>query len=218
MKSLIFSGDMVRAILDGRKTMTRRVINNVEKYIDGIHVTPEYLPDFKEWCFVNEKGGYPDSFKSRYLPGETVYVKETRGIYSGGEDGDLIPGTIPGARIVYKATDDMGDLKGWKSPRFMPEWASRQKLKILTVKAERLQDITEEDAVREGIEPPSCFICGYTYLDCLIQMDHKLCGNGTPERAKNVFKNLWNTLYAKKPDLQWAQNPWNFAYGFERSE
>ena len=171
-----FNSEMVRAILDGRKTMTRRLIK--PQSVSGIVFKDELVE------------------KCRYgQPGDRLWVRETWGIYSGGEDGDLIPGTIPSSSLVYRATDDMGDLKGWKPSLFMPRWASRITLEIVDVRVERLQDIRESQARKEGfiVDDP----------------DKGLW-------AIDQFVINWQILYTKKPEYQWQANPWCWCISFRR--
>lgn len=119
-RPILFSGPMVRAILEGRKTMTRRVANPMKA-----------LP-----CPYG-------------VPGDLLWVREAWALTD--QAGDH----ITDARVVYRATDpDWETMEGWKwrPSIFMPRWAARIWLRIVSRRLERLQQITGEDAYREGCE------------------------------------------------------------------
>ena len=129
-RPIIFNTEMVQAILDGRKTQTRRVIKNPEK-LEGLMLSGEE----ENWCPYGKIG-------------DRLWVRETWA---------NILELSPEKNLVYKATDWKGWLEyevepiKWSSPLFMPRWASRITLEITNIRVERLQDITEEDAEAEGI-------------------------------------------------------------------
>ncbi len=135
MKGLVFSEPMVKAWMEGRKTVTRRLIK--KQPVSGFDET------FLHTSLVG----------SFYRPGETVYIKETWGIgeFSDPHPIDILNNTAP---VRYKCgyERDGGEIVRWRSPRFMPEWAARSHALIKSVRPERIQEITEEEAVREGIE------------------------------------------------------------------
>jgi hypothetical protein len=163
--SLIFKGEMVRAILESRKTMTRRIIKkqpNSER-CESITFDKDY-----GWRCGNEIGG--NFIRCPYgKPGDRLWVRETWGIH---KPGSINPEKMP--TFEYEACTAHGDIVGledgyglpyratakidpdfpihWRPSIFMPRWASRITLEITVVRAERLQEITEEDAKREGIK------------------------------------------------------------------
>ncbi len=138
MKPIIFSTPMVKAILDGRKTQTRRVIK--------VDDAPENkLPRYEagDILWVREKWRTVDY---EYCDGKWSASIE----YADG---------IRGPRVFYYDNSDVGipvdsiySQTGWHSPMFMPREAARLFLKVKTVRVERLQDITAHDAIREGME------------------------------------------------------------------
>lgn len=172
-RPIIFSGDMVRAILDGRKTMTRRILR-------ARHVPDEHLGEL-----LRIQDGYPDGvpravfsvgdevagIRSPYgAPGDRLWVRECHAFAEPEIDwrpgtADPVAGNIERVRsvpttmaarghvIVHYGADD-GAPAGlrWRSPIHMPRWASRLVLDVLAVRVERLQDITEDDARAEGFE------------------------------------------------------------------
>ena len=131
---ILFSTDMVKAILDGRKTMTRRVIK--------FQPEPNHIEEFKEtWIRLCRYGQV----------GDRLWVRETFD-YILGDEGDY---------LIYKAREDDykwfqerkkdGSKITWKPSIFMPRWASRITLEITEVRVERVQEIKQSDLWREGI-------------------------------------------------------------------
>lgn len=142
-RPIIFSAPMVRALLDGRKTQTRRIIKPqpevdehgnlcgewLSKPLDGL-LLPK-LQDIVIHCPLGEIG-------DRLWVRETfVRIDDESGYGSGYTD--------------YKASHDHPWQMIWKSPIFMPRWASRITLEITNIRVERLNDISEEDAIAEGV-------------------------------------------------------------------
>lgn len=174
IKPILFNTEMVRAILAGRKTQTRRLVKNQFLTEDDLKI-----------C------GKP------YDPGDILWVRETWKQYTTGTAG---AGLIDG--YLYKA-DDPQDTSGmmvegcWHPSIHMPREAARLFLRVLNVHAERLQEITYEDCIAEGIEET---------------------GIDWPELPKAGFKNLWESTL-KKTDLQkcsWSANPWVWVIEFLR--
>lgn len=178
-KPIIFNTEMVNAILDGRKTMTRRVIKldlsnadmdiNDKNYLKIMDKQMDYR-DAKDFC--------------RYQPGDILWVRETWST----ED----------EYYIYKADlDDWNHLDNlkWRPSIHMPRAAARIFLKVKEVSVERVQDITEEDVMREGW--PFKKICEGDYdLD---------------------YFALWNKLN-KKRGYGWDTNPWVFVIEFKVKE
>lgn len=129
MRGISFSEPMVRAWLAGAKSVTRRLMNPQPT---------ELSPGTNHPLFQGSV------IRPKYLPGETVYIKET-----------WVPLETPHYQAppaLYKAEDPEGIVNGgWRSPRFMPEWASRSKARIVSVRPEKIQSITREDAIKEGL-------------------------------------------------------------------
>jgi hypothetical protein len=162
-KPILFTGPMVRALLDGRKTMTRRVL-------DPQPVSVE--PNGDRW-YRQSGGGVARNFPALpYVPGDRLWVKETHwrwGYWEQRRKEDGAPGETEWhfvaqydpARPLWFAADDppepqakqRTDLAYHKRPSiYMPRWASRLTLEVTDVKVERVQDISEADARAEGIE------------------------------------------------------------------
>lgn len=138
-KPILFSTPMVQAILEGRKTMTRRTVKFPKNWNHKDDV----------WDWVALKDFHPNVFK--YKVGDVLWVRETFLFYSDENANDA---------VLYKAEPHADEFsKGlfegkpkWKPSIFMPKEACRIFLEITDIKVERLQDISEEDAIKEGIE------------------------------------------------------------------
>lgn len=166
-RPILFSGPMVRAILDGRKTVTRRVVK---------HVPPE---------------GTPVHLCPYGSPGDRLWVRETW-FNSRGDD------SMP---THYRADDRIEDLQiKWKPSIFMPRWASRITLVLKSVRVERLQDITEEDAKQEGCEPTNL-------SDAYAKCEYLL--------ARNRFREVWTKINGP---ASWDANPWVWRLEFEKED
>jgi hypothetical protein len=189
-RPIIFTAPMVNAILRGEKTQTRRIVKH---QFDAI---TDYRPGH-------------DSELLALCPygkiGDVLWVRETwksLGIHE-----RLKPSEIPvGSDIQYPATYD-----GWVSKRrpsiFMPRWASRITLRIVNVRAERLQDISEADAYAEGIDTEGC-----AYLTA---EHHKLGGCSGPSASVCAFQGLWQSIHGPE---SWEENCWVWVIEFERIE
>jgi len=156
MKGLLFSEPMVKAWMAGNKTVTRRLMN------------PQPVGIYKGVAFAYKMGPLVKIIKPRYRPGEKVYIKETwRETWSGGSPDhgyevgveyrarlDVSHGymgktaKVPEMHHGYKLTKS--GRAAWRSPRFMFEWASRSHARIISVRPERVQEITNTEAVKEG--------------------------------------------------------------------
>ena len=194
-RPILFSGPMVRAILEGRKTQTRRVVKPDPEYIlDG-----ENFPDGSVDC------GYVWKFpKCPYgTPGDLLWVRETwctSPAYYKWKPSDL-PVGFP---IWYRAEAD-DDESRWRPSIFMPRWASRITLEIVDVRVERLKDISEKDSRAEGIfETPRD--PGFESWSTHGMRDYY----ATPRRA---FKALWDSINAKR-GYGWDTNHWVWVVEF----
>ena len=210
---ILFNTEMVRAILDGRKTCTRRVIELPEN-MDGV-------PVGKSGDSSNPLGFmYPGGIKRPpYQPGDILYVRETWCALPVNEAGHM-----RGHSIYYYRAD--GDLRpeGWRGkwhPSIhMPKEAARIWLKVMNVRVERLQEMKPVDVIKEGAYP-DCWDCLNTYGESGSQ-----CCYGTEEQCSQCdevmmeWEKLW-TSTIKKSDIDsygWDANPWVWVIEFERCE
>jgi hypothetical protein len=182
-RPIIFSGEMVRAILSGTKTQTRRVVNMRDlSFIGGRYDDPN---DPSKWGFSDEcgrwhvldrsapawyghEGSSGDAFRIKCHYGDVgdrLWVKEAWAAVWPGEDqvplrecrieyrADLPPGNNDGPGEWPADMRSDPDAPRWRSPLYMPRWASRITLEIVGVRVERIAAITEEDARSEGVAP-----------------------------------------------------------------
>lgn len=202
MKPILFNTEMVRAILDGRKTVTRRVIrwDKVDNALSCPYRRKNIeIPDDK---IIERLCGAP------YCMADILYVRETWTILPGTPGDNFRPSGV----YYYKADGDMRPDRfrdnGWRPSIHMPKEAARIFLRVQDVHAERLRDITEDEAAKEGAEP------AFEY--------------NTPEGPVVVsdedgyydigFKGVWDRT-VKPSDRAlygWDANPWVWVIDFER--
>ena len=192
-RPIIFNSEMVRAILEGRKMQTRRVIK------------PQ--PTIKPRIFKNEDGVFwslIDKYVYQKSPygtiGDKLWVKETWFEWVKNN-----PEQLP---YLYKATTPSDEIEilrqsghaiKWKPSIYMPRRASRIGLENIDIRVERLKDITEEDARDEGVEHP----------------DIATSPPSTYSDYKHKFKLLWDSINAKH-GCGWDINPWVWAIEFKK--
>ena len=188
MKPIIFSTPMVQAILDGKKTQTRRVIK--------IDDTPENWKISIAGTSIVRAEPY-DVKLPRYAAGDILWVRETWSIHECVKCQAGIPalGGECKCEYVYRTNYGATDFR-WKPSIHMPKEAARIFLKVTDVRVERLQDITEEDAIAEGMSK--------TLVDGVVFIS-----------AKGNFHVLWDSLNIKR-GYGWDTNPWVWVIEFER--
>ena len=194
MKPILFNTEMVRAILDGRKTCTRRIV----KHDVGAILNSPY---HRENPDVDDKQIISKLCIPPYQPGDILYVRETWK-------------KAPNGYYYYEdwQKNDIADITKWHPSIHMPKEAARIWLKVIDVKVERLQEITDEQAKREGIQYDEC-PTGFTWKQ---ETDMHNCYT-TPIGA---IQALWNSTI-NKSDLDrygWDANPWVWVIEFERCE
>jgi len=191
-RPILFSGPMVRPIIEGRKTQTRRVIK--------MKPSGNFLGYIKErlsYWFQNE----PLSIEIKCpfgVPGDRLWVRETyfwNGINEDQKNNEHCYYRADGE--IQEQVEDSEGFTKWNPSIFMPRWASRITLEIENVRVERLQEITEEDALKEGCE-----------------IGHGL-DDSSPFFAKGQFKQLWDTINGPR---SWSENPWVWVIEFKRVE
>ncbi len=202
VKPILFNTEMIRAILDGRKCCTRRVIKqNVEDILNS--------PYHREHPEVEDRQIISKLCQQPYQVGDVLYVRETWYYESHMVDRTKGEPNLPSgwysSRYVYKA--DCPDYPvnigvgehGWKPSIHMPKEAARIWLKVTDVRVERLQEISGAELIKEGVD--------------LYQSNYI-------KAAFDEFKMLWD-FAIKKSDLNsygWAADPWVWVIEFERCE
>lgn len=166
-KPILFSGAMVRAILEGKKTQTRRVIKPQPMLDTHTRVTA---------CYKCPYGA----------PGDRLWVRETWTTHQNDKGADC---------LLYRAEVPDPELYApWRPSIFMPRAASRIMLEVTGVRVERIQEISEADAIAEGVE--------------IIPIDTSTWTN------RQSFSILWDKINAKR-GYSWASNPWVFVISFK---
>lgn len=206
-RPILFSGPMVRALLDGSKTQTRRVVKGKAfDWLEAYEFTPEFV-------------ALPDNAMCPYgQPGDRLWVRETW-MDLQGTGIEIVTGSRE--RYAYGADtprgsygDDQRKCYGlkWRPSIHMPRVASRITLEITSMRVERLQDINEADAAAEGL---TFSAKARRSEDCMgiyeLRMpDGKLHFN---DNACDLFRTLWEQING--PD-SWAANPWVWVVEFRR--
>ena len=214
-KSILFNTEMVKAILDGRKTVTRRVLKVPSKYKNIPSVTAHIVNTNGEIVVYTKEQASPIIIPPPHQTGDILYVRET---WCTDEDmADVFEKEITHG-FYYKAGEIENDwvndkeIVKWKPSIHMPKSAARIFLKVTDVRVERLQDITVEQAIKEGFEGISC---GCSMTGCTDCYDF-----GWREPPQVGFMYTWDSTI-KKQDLDkygWDANPWVWVYEFERIE
>lgn len=207
MKQILFNTEMVRAILDGRKSCTRRIVKPQQlvgllpdKCKNG--VPEEFLKEkklmFKPYCNMTDIELINTAYKAPYQRGDILYVRET---WCKGLERYIYRADYSDTEKFYRDGKEI-EMK-WHPSLHMPKDAARIFLRVTNVRVERLQDITVEDALAEG-------------MDKYIRLNGELDENS----IITSFIGIWNSTI-KKSDLDrygWNANPWVWVIEFERCE
>lgn len=213
---ILFSDEMVRALLRGDKSQTRRPLTLPRQDV----VPDEFRIDRVDDAVTGEASGafgaavtqrhayeFTASFvRSPYgRPGDRVWVREAW----------AVPGAVPrsddpvrpGMRTIYRATDKAAG--AWRPSIHMPRWASRLVYGVVSVRVERVQDINEDDSRAEGVTLPECAYVG--------RCNSNRCRRHGPDAYRRAFASLWDSIYAAR-GLGWDANPWVWVYDLRRIE
>jgi hypothetical protein len=205
-KPILFSAEMIKAILDVRKTQTRRIMNpqpylepGTMKIAIGEDVPTAYWHWKDEWWWSDIQPSLVEKCPYGKV-GDMLWMRETWRTHE--KYNDLAPRNLPeDAPIQYKAdlslTGSVGVYAKWRPSIFMPKWASSITLQINDVKVERLQDITLDGILAEG---------------CPIEHRPEKC-NGMGHAVYGWFEYLWDSIN-KKRGYGWGTNPWVWAIKF----
>lgn len=209
---ILFNTEMVKAILDGRKTQTRRVVTPLNSYVVG--------GEKKDWALIDfgsaEKNKVSPSLELPY----SVWHQESLRVLWFGKDVLIHPKWIVGDRlwaremfytesgdIYYKAdwpndkpVNMVYDNGKWKPSIHMPRWASRINLEITGIRVERVQDITEEDCYKEGLD---------LSIGMMLVEPHWMI----KDILRRKFKDLWDSINAKR-GYGWDVNLWVWVIEF----
>jgi hypothetical protein len=189
-RPILFSGEMVRAILDGRKTQTRRVVDfkRIAKQTGCTKGRLAYSPTFESWGVFDGNGAADLCLVDcpYGAPGDTLWVRETC--------------MITGTAVSYRADGEMlphfrEQGCKWRPSIHMPRWAARILLEVTAVRVERLQEISEADAIAEG--------CKATH-------------HGDGSSATDAYQYLWDSINGKREGCSWDANPWVWVIEFRQ--
>ena len=208
-RPILFSGEMVRAILDGRKTQTRRIVNKKILKINpgtGLQVCNHTWPGKRVGNSCSEC--YQELLKKCPYGqiGDVLWLREAWKTMSDFDDlkpSDLVP-ELHKSAIDYVASGNNRWNGKTRPSIYMPRWASRISLKIRDIRVEQLQDISEEDAIAEGLR------CKFDKETTVYPKPGKL-GMHPLLSAKDSFKSLWQSINGN-----WDDNPWVWVVEFER--
>ena len=223
---ILFQGPMVRGILEGIKTNTRRPINRLLGFGKITEFGPSDTPGY-DWHFRDRRVLWNDLNTAQVLaacpygqPGDRLWVRETWSLFGNSDPGwlgyratypDDFPPHVERVPPNLQALKEMG--YRWQPSIHMPRWASRIDLEVLGIKLERVQDISKEDAKAEG-------------LKCLSKDQGRTYKYGIPEQdgwpgpggwqwqqwqisPRDAFRALWNSINAK-PKPQGGKKPTHY--------
>ncbi|WP_288429394.1 hypothetical protein [uncultured Pantoea sp.] len=226
-RPILLNAEMVRAVLNGRKTQTRRVIQSLAK---SMQANGQKVIDYREpgdkwygdhvFSMRNQSGTWCDYTKEQFLAkcpfgavGDRLWVRETWARYNIDQDTH---------DIAYRATtpDDWPKEGRWRPSIHMPRWACRITLEITGVRVERLNNISESDAIAEGLAE--------------ISKDGRIYKYGVPDRDGypgtddygwpwhewerypiSAYSKLWKSIYGEE---SWQANPFVWVIEFKRVE
>jgi len=224
-RPILFNADMVRAVLDGRKTQTRRIIQSPAKNMQARgHEVISHRAAGDKWygdyvySMRDRSGVWQDFTNDQFLAkcpfgvvDDRLWVRETwmPDAPRDGSWGDVEFYGCKGSPLsmiperyrkpehcIHRASWDGSEMVGWTPSIHMPRWASRITLEITGVRVERLRDLSEEDAKSEGVIPPAGGV--------LPGWEHRI-----------NFRDLWMSIYGAD---NWEANPWVWVVEFKRVE
>ncbi|WP_368216607.1 hypothetical protein [Aeromonas sp. R2-3] len=208
-RPVIFNGEMVRAILSGKKTQTRRTITAKTLHLFDVAAKVGECHHLNSGDPADERSQpYYRQFCPFGQPGDRLWVRESCWVYGGWqpESEYYRKRFYPiGKKVAYQATDEKPTNgltlhREWRgTPSIhMPRWASRIQLEITSVRVERLNDINEQDALAEGVDDgtsPAAIAAGWF------------------EKPRRAFRRLWERIYGQE---SWDSNPWVWVVEFKR--
>lgn len=196
---ILFSAQMVRALLDGRKTQTRRVLRVQPKVLkNGIWYRPYPVlhPLHFSYLHGDRVSGFADV---PCAPGDSLWVREAHALvpssaYRMSEGvAQVIDPSDRDYACVYREGWDRSAPR-WRPSIHMPRWASRLTLIVTDVRVQRLQEISAEDSIAEGVRCETCEV-----------MNQSACHGLGCFASIYAFRDLWNSLHGPEA---WAANPW----------
>ena len=199
-KPILFSTEMVQAILEGIKTQTRRIVKN-PMLCDTLNYAVENSKEINESHILFHQ--------SQYKIGHILWVRESFFKH------EMNKG-------IYEYVADYEDIEFFKNTKWkkmssihMPKKAARIFLEVTNVRVERLQDISEADAISEGVffdktfKKYDCYLCG---TEKWHKQENIMCEDGFFDNPKESFQSLWESINGID---SWKANPWVWVYEFK---
>lgn len=213
-RPILFNGAMVRAVLDGHKTQTRRVVKWPKTptwhdwdYEPNVIINPG---TWEAWPWAWHRDGAARAIERALrcpygIPGDRLWVRETFWDHDQGEPPEW-DAEARDERVEYRASEwdrvDPFDAGGWRPSIHMPRWASRITLEITDVRVERLQDITAADCRAEG-HP--------------VDWSRSKNSQVHDDAARDWYSDLWDSIHGPR-GYAWPANPWVWVITFQRLE
>lgn len=235
-RPILFSGPMVRAILDGRKTQTRRIIKPQPQRCEAYGREEAFCPDAaysrepgstmqgmavdpRRWWCANAGGPRTAHVCPYGQPGDRLWVRETWALENPPEDGELLIWQADRSAAWRSHLGERFRLapnyqpNRWRPSIYMPRWASRLTLEVVSVRVERLHDISEEDAKAEG----ACEwgLENERHEEAWARWTRILDSSTRVGSARGAFAALWTSINGPK---SWDANPWVWCVEFRRVE
>lgn len=228
VRPILFNTQMVQALIDGRKTMTRRAVKlNLDNIESGM---VERLDDggfqfhFEQHASISSCTIYPPVYE-----GDILYVRETWTKFRAPKAVGAVPDDFQDEHFLFRADGELANSDGskflWKPSIFMPKEAARLFLRVTEVRVERLQDMEEDDAYQEGFRG-----CPFEQAVILSESEMEMCWNTSEcpvgywycnhTSAEGFGRDIWDETI-KKADRQkygWDANPWVWVICFERCD
>ena len=222
IRPILFSTPMVEAILNGRKTQTRRIIKPHPEWKE-----PFWLYGGTIWHINNIPNTSGQGFQQnmKIKQGDILWVRETFC-----EAGNFASEQLANSEVIaYKTREAFfynngrkldtefwnWDKLKWKPSIFMPKAVCRLFLEVTNVRVERLRDISEEDANSEGIYAKPGSVSGAVWYEKFIKAREARIEGLFTESAKECFQTLWQSINGKE---SWEANPFVFVYNFKQVE
>lgn len=218
-KGMLMNGPMVCAMLADLKTQTRRMDGLAEiNRNPGDWNSPAFGLDtdtgnIQAWFIAD--GDRERFIKSRYQPGDIIYVRETYRIYSADECAcydECVCAKFIG-KPIYRADRDLSEAK-WTPSARMPKEYARIFLRVTNVRVERVGSISTDDALAEGVyrEFDDNGFSWYGDYSAGVPIEDAGMFKGNPRKS---FQTLWDSIYQSR-GLGWEKSPWVFVHEFER--
>lgn len=220
-RPVLFSGPMVRAFLEDRKGKTRRVIQPQPPAEEAVRQKsgsgyswippsgriPHWRPAGPVWAVRELMGREPELRCPYGAPGDRLWVRETWALEDCGEDGKRVVWQADRAAAWAMPRSELGETyylpsdhapDRWRPSIHMPRWASRLTLEVTDVRVERLQAVSADDAVDEGINPST------------------VPGVGSDASIIAAFHQFWDSINGERPGCSWEANPYVWVVSFRR--